>query len=173
MLHPMTMDDREEFYELATTSYGSRYWYDRDRKKKPRFKQEFFADWHPGYFDSSKPEIGQCYWIVADGKRIGQINFNAIDQRNKNVEIDIIIGAESDLGKGYGTDAIKTLVKHLFRTVDLHKVFIEARANNPRAVAAYEKAGFVREGLLRDQDYFEGKFGDCVRFGILRDEIAL
>jgi RimJ/RimL family protein N-acetyltransferase len=52
-------------------------------------------------------------------------------------------------------------------------VWIEARANNPRAVRAYEKVGFKKEGLLREEDYFDGRFVDCVRFGILKKEFKV
>jgi len=74
------------------------------------------------------------------------------------------------MGKGYGSDALKTLIKYLFENFNINKIWIEARVNNPRAIRAYEKAGFKKEGVLREEDYFEGKFVDCIRFGILRKE---
>ncbi len=67
------------------------------------------------------------------------------------------------MGKGYGTDALKTLAKYLFDNFDVSKVWIEARANNPRAIRAYEKAGFKKETLLEKADYFEGELVDKVR----------
>ena len=57
--------------------------------------------------------------------------------------------------------------------LDVNKIWIEARANNTRAIRAYEKVGFKKEGLLREENYFEKKFVDCVRFGILRKEFKL
>jgi len=65
---------------------------------------------------------------------------------------------------------LRTLLKFLFENFDIHKVWIEARVDNTRAISAYKKIGFKREGLLREENYFNGKFVDCIRFGILRKE---
>jgi len=172
VLVPIKPEEKEEFYELATKSYGSKFWHDEE-ETKTLTKEKFFQDWHDGYFDLSSPEKGQCFWIVVNRRKIGQVNYNKIDKKNKKVEVDIIIGSKEDMGKGYGADALKTLMKYLFENLGVNKIWIESRANNPRAIRAYEKVGFKREGLLREEDYFEGKFVDCVRFGILSKELIL
>lgn len=169
ILIPIKPEEKDEFYKLATQTEGSKFWYgERGRVKET--KENFFQDWNDGYFDIVLPEKGQCFWIVVDEARIGQVNYNEIDLKNKKVEMDIIIGSEEKMGKGYGTDALKTLIKYLFDNFDINKIWIEARTNNPRAIKAYEKAGFKKEGLLRKEDYFEESFVDRVRFGILRNE---
>ncbi len=169
VLVPIKFKERNEFYNLATKSYGSKFWYDKETKKK-RTKKEFFKDWHDGYFNPRKPKAGKCLWIIVNKKRVGQVTYNEIDTRNKKVELDIIIGDKEYLGKGYGTDALKTLIRYLFNNFDINKIWIEARANNPRAINAYKRAGFKKEGLLRQEDYFRKKFVDCLRFGILKKE---
>lgn len=169
ILVPIKSEEKEKFYKLATKSFGSKFWYG-DEEKKERTKEKFFQDWHEGYFDVNSIEKEQCFWIVIKGERIGQVNYNEIDFKNKNVELDIIIGERENMGKGYGPDALRTLMKYLFENFDINKIWIGARANNPRAIKAYEKAAFKREGSLREQDYFEGKFVDVVRFGILKRE---
>lgn len=169
-LKPIKLNEKDEFYKLATESYGSQFWYDV-RTKKSKTREEFFRDWHDGYFDSNCPEKGQCFWIEVKARKIGQVNYNKIDLKNKKVEIDIIIGAKKDMGKGYGPDALKALIKYLFENFNLNKIWISARVNNPRAIRAYQKIGFKTEGVLREEDYFQGKFIDCVRFGILRKEL--
>jgi len=169
VLVPIKPREKDEFYELVTGSRNSRFWYDKEQKAK-RTKQQFFKDWNSGYFDFKFPEKGQCFWIMVNEEKIGQVNYNKVDSVNKNVELDIILGAEKHTNKGYGTDALKTLIKYLFENFDINKIWIGARGNNPRAIKAYQKIGFKKEGLLREQDYFEGKFVDCLRFGILRKE---
>jgi RimJ/RimL family protein N-acetyltransferase len=168
-LIPIKAVEKEEFYRLATESYGSKFWYD-DEKKTRLTKEEFFKDWHDGYFDLNSPEKGQCFWIVVGGEKIGQINYNKIDLENKKTDLDIIIGAEDRMRKGYGSDALRALINYLFENFNINKIGTGARANNPRAIRTYEKAGFKKEGLLREEDYFEGKFVDCIKFGILRKD---
>lgn len=168
-LVPIKLKERNEFYNLATQSYGSKFWYD-DEEKATRTKEDFFNDWNKAYFDMNSPKKGQCFWILAEGEKIGQINYNQIDTKNKRAELDIIIGSKDYMGKGYGFDALKALIKFLFDNFDLNKIVIEARGNNSRAIRAYQKVGFKKEGLLREEDYFENQFIDCVRLGLLKKD---
>jgi RimJ/RimL family protein N-acetyltransferase len=168
-LIPIQEKDKDEFYKLATESYGSKFWYDK-RQKKMQSKQEFFKDWKETYFNPDNKEGGQCFWIILNEQRIGQITYNPIDKVNKKVELDIIIGQEENLGKGYGADALRTLIKYLFSNFDINKIWIEARANNQRAIKAYKKAGFKKESLLKQENFFNEEFVDCIRFSILKSE---
>jgi len=169
VLVPIKPEEKEEFYKLATESEGSKFWYG-DRGVAIPTREDFFQDWNEGYFDIVSPQRGQCFWIIVNGEKIGQVNYNKIDLENKKVELDIIIGDEGKMGKGYGTDALKALIKYLFDNFAINKIWIEARLNNPRAIKAYEKVGFKKKGLLHQEDYFEGNFVDRVRFGILKSE---
>lgn len=159
VLVPIKPEEKEEFYKLATESEGSKFWYG-DRGVAIPTKEDFFDDWNYDYFDIVSPEKGQCFWIMVSGEKIGQVNYNKIDLENKKVELDIIIGNEAKMGRGYGTDALRTLMKYLFDNFAINKIWVETMANNPRAIKAYEKAGFKREE----------SFVDKVIFGILRNE---
>lgn len=103
-------------------------------------------------------------------KKIGVIAYNVVDQQNQSTEIDIIIGDESDMDKGYGSDAIKTLCAYIFEKLKLKKIWLEARANNPRAIKAYLKAGFKQECVLKGKEFFQGELVDCVRLGMERED---
>lgn len=170
-LQSITNSDKNYFYTIATKSYGAKFWYD-DKRREKRSKSAFFKDWHEGYFNARKPKSGQCFWIIGNSKKIGVIAYNAIDEQNQKTEIDIIIGNEEDVGKGYGSDAIKTLCSYIFDKLKLNKIWIEARANNPRAIKAYQKAGFKKEGILKEENYFQKKFVDCIRLGLLRKDFS-
>ena len=161
-LIPMTVADKDAFFQLATQSDGSDFWYDA-KQKASRTKDKFFSDWTEGYFNLEKVNDGQCFWIFVADRRIGQVNYNEIDTQNMKTELDIIIGRNADMGHGYGTDALRTLTKYLFEMLHLHKIWIEARASNDRAIKAYKKAGFQTEASLKDEYYFEGQFVNAVR----------
>lgn len=169
VLVPIIKQEKDEFYNLATQSEGSSFWYDEAQKAR-RTKEVFFKEWKEDYFNPSSIEKGQCFWIVVNKEKIGQIASNEFDLENKKVELDILIGQKKNMGKGYGSDALKTLMKYLFENFDINKIWTSARANNARALKTYEKVGFKKEGLLREDDYFENNFVDCVRFGVLKKE---
>lgn len=163
--------DKDYFYTIATQSDGAKFWYD-DKRLEKRSKSAFFKDWTEEHFNVRKTRAGQCFWIIADEKKVGVIAYNVVDEQNQQTEIDIIIGSKEDMGKGYGSDAIRTLCSYIFKKLKLNKVWLEARANNPRAIKAYQKAGFKKERILKNKEYFQGELVDCVRFGLLRKDFA-
>lgn len=130
------------FFEWATQSDATPYWYGKlQGDYVPTFK-EFLKEWKKYYFDGSAPEKGRCFVILIDDKAIGQVNYNEIDRKNDSVELDIIIAEDRYKNKGYGTDALQTLSKYLFLVMDIQKCWIDVVQTNPRAIRAYQKAGF-------------------------------
>lgn len=145
----------------------NKYWYGRDKKMSVK---KLKKDWKYHYFVDRWPERGRLFTIRVGKKTIGIIAYNKIDKNNRKTEIDILIGNKAYWNRGYGSDALKTFIPWLFKKFKLHKVWICARANNPRAIKTYKKIGFVQEGILRKEDFHEGKFIDAVLFSILENE---
>ena len=73
-------------------------------------------------------------------------------------------------GKGYGSEAIRWVLRWAFQTGGLHRVGIKAFSYNEGAVRLYERLGFKREGVSREYVWFEGKWWDDVQFGMLEWE---
>ncbi len=81
-----------------------------------------------------------------------------------------MIGDKTYWNRGYGTEAVRLLVKHGFNTLNLNRIFLHVFENNPRAIRAYEKAGFVHEGRERQAEFTEGEYMDVLVMSILKDE---
>ncbi len=111
------------------------------------------------------PEAGEEQW-----KLIGSLAFNEIDWRNRAAEFGIMIGDKKYWNRGYGTEAVLLLVNHGFNTLNLNRIFLRVFENNPRAIRAYEKAGFVHEGRLRQAEFRDGKYIDVLMMSRLKDE---
>jgi diamine N-acetyltransferase len=101
---------------------------------------------------------------------IGSLAFNEIDWRNRAAEFGIMIGDKTFWNRGYGTEAVRLLVNHGFKTINLNRIFLRVFENNLRAIRAYEKAGFVHEGRLRQAEFRDGKYIDVLIMSILKDE---
>lgn len=103
--------------------------------------EEFCADYHPYYFDGSKPNQGRCYIIVASQTDVGVVCYNAI--RNGNItDVDIWLRSEDDCGRSFGTDALLTMTNYLNQNFAVKRIAVSPSARNHRAIAAYRKAGF-------------------------------
>lgn len=83
----------------------------------------------------------------------------------------IILGPDA-VGRGYGTDATRAMLRYAFDEIGVHKVELRAWAFNGRAIRAYEKAGFVREGVRRAVAFHGGRFHDEVLMGVLAEEFG-
>lgn len=106
----------------------------------------------------------------AEWRLIGSLAFNEIDWRNRAAELGILIGDKSCWNQGYGTEAVRLLVKHGFETLNLNRIYLQVFASNPRAIRAYEKAGFIHEGRKRQAEFRNGRYTDVLLMSILRDE---
>lgn len=104
-------------------------------------------------------------WIAT-----GNCAFHQIDWRNRFAEIGIFIGEKKYWNRGVGTTVMKMMLKHGFETVNLHRIYLHVFSNNLRAIRAYEKAGFVHEGCMRESKYSHGKYEDTLVMAVLRHE---
>lgn len=77
-------------------------------------------------------------------------------------------------GTGAGRAFLAALVAHAFGPLGARRIWLDASAENPRALALYERLGFRREGVMRQQ-WFRPVLGRAVDlhvFGLMRDEWA-
>jgi RimJ/RimL family protein N-acetyltransferase len=94
------------------------------------------------------------------GRHVGNVwlwDMNAPDRKS---EVRVLFGDEASRGHGYGSEAIALLANLAFTTFDVHRLYAYVFARNPRAKRAFEKAGFVVEGLLRQERRFGNEFID-------------
>lgn len=84
--------------------------------------------------------------------------------------VGISIGERDYWGKGYGTEAMQLILRYAFTELNLYRVSLDALGSNARAIRAYEKCGFVREGEAREAARYDGRYFSEVYMGILRDE---
>lgn len=101
---------------------------------------------------------------------IGNVGLHRIDWKNRVATLGIVIGERGYWGKGYGTEAVKTMLRYAFGELGLNRVELETYSFNPRAQRCYKRAGFRREGVRRQALYREGEFHDVITMGILRSE---
>ena len=83
-----------------------------------------------------------------DGRAVGTIGLRNIDFRFGEGTLGIIVNA-GDVGGGYGSDAVRTIVRYAFDRLGLRKVYLDVAEGNERARRCYDRVGFVRIGQHR------------------------
>ncbi len=90
-----------------------------------------------------------------EGVHIGNVMYYDLNMRNSETELGIMIGNKEYWGKGYGTDIVKTLLKHLFEDLKLERVYLHTLSWNYRAQSSFSKSGFreIRSVRRGGQDF--------------------
>ncbi|MFC3749796.1 GNAT family N-acetyltransferase [Paenibacillus sp. GCM10012306] len=104
-----------------------------------------------------------------NGENVGGINLNSIDERNGTFSIGIVIDKEYR-GKGYGTRAMKILLKYAFLERRLNKFNDYVLEGNEASAKMMQKLGCVQEGVRRQVVYINGQYLDFILFGLTKDE---
>jgi len=107
---------------------------------------------------------------LADDKLIGFIAFDGIDWQHGDTYIGIGIGHPAYRGKGYGTDALRVMLRYGFQELNLYRVQLNVFSYNERAIKSYLKAGFSVEGRQRGMLRRDGQRWDFVYMSVLREE---
>ncbi len=150
-LRPAVLTDRDPIYKVLARSEltGNLLGHpSQDHTPLLSFEQ-FCDDYKRHYFDDSKPESGRCFVIELGGQAIGQVNYNEIE--NARTELDIWMFEEKYCGHGYGSEALRLLCDYLQSRLRVQGFYIKPSASNPRAIRAYEKAGFRRTALFEKE----------------------
>ena len=105
-----------------------------------------------------------------DGEVIGNVNLIGVDEVHGRAELGISIGEKEYWGLGYGTDAMRVLLRFAFETLNLRRIELITDIDNERGIRAYEKAGFTQEGVLRAKRLRYGKPLDMLLMSVLRED---
>ena len=98
---------------------------------------------------------------VGERRHVGNVWLWAIDPRHRKAELRIVVGAPSARGRGVGRHAIDALCRDAFERLNLHRIYAHVLTINPGAKRAFELAGFIVEGLLKDDRLTDGGFVDA------------
>ncbi len=83
-----------------------------------------------------------------DGRHIGNCVYYNVDREKREVEVGIMIGEYDCWDKGYGADAVATLVDYIFATTDMQRVYLKTLEWNGRAQRCFLKCGFAPCGQM-------------------------
>jgi len=109
---------------------------------------------------------------LAEDKLIGFVDLDGFDWVSRSAWTAIGIGGRDNWGKGYGTEAMRLLLRYAFATLNLNRVNLDVFGYNQRAYRSYVKCGFKEEGRERQALNRFNQRWDTVYMGILREEWA-
>lgn len=155
-LRLMTYEDTEDIVR----------WRNSDAVRKNFIYQALFTKESHENWIRTKVETGDVVQMIicdlATGKGLGSVYIRDIDRHHNKAEYGIFIGEADARGRGVGSATAKLMLQYCFEEEGLHRVYLRAFATNEQAIRSYEKAGFVREGLLHGDVCIDGEYRDIV-----------
>ena len=115
-----------------------------------------------GFLQDSKNDLVLAVLDKNDSKHIGNCALHKIDLVESTCEIGIVIGEKKYWNRGFGSDAIKSVVRFAFKSLNLSKILLNVYSYNKRAIKSYKKCGFVQVKVLEKNHFYSGEYWDTL-----------
>ena len=157
--------DAEDYYEQNYCPL------DKEVARFTGCKEQFSREEVLSFFRKSIEGRDRYFFLILapDGRIIGESVINEIDWEVKCANFRIALFHPAQRGLGIGTWATEVTRDYAFETLKLHRLELDVYSFNPRAERTYLKAGFQREGVLRDAVLDGGKYGDIILMSLIED----
>lgn len=142
---PMMQDARHVFH----WERDDEVWRYDPHRPYSRTMAEFLPVFERNYVKGN----GRQFWFIIEDEQhipIGTITYFNLDYRGGQVEVGLGIGNKQCWGRGYGPEAIRTVVDHLFTFPFLGRVYAETALANHPSRRAFAKCHFTEVGQIFD-----------------------
>jgi RimJ/RimL family protein N-acetyltransferase len=109
--------------------------------------------------------------LEVEDEPAGSLAFAVVNRRSRIAHLHAIMLHPDYRARGLAVAATELLVRHLVFDLDYHRVQLEVYGYNERALALFERAGFLREGVRRRAYDRHGDWVDGVLFGVVREDL--
>ena len=111
-------------------------------------------------------------WHLFAGDALcGAVRLNDVDRDDCKATIGYFLGSQF-AGKGIVTAALKAVLAWCFGQLGLNRIALHCASANLRSMRVADRLGFVREGLLRQNEFLNGEFVDQYVYGLLAAEFT-
>ncbi len=107
--------------------------------------------------------------LSSTGESIGDLAFHLMKSDPRQAYLGYTL-SRAHWGYGYASEAVRALLDHLFRELNLHRIVAECDADNTASQNLLERLGFRREAHLVENVFFKGQYGSEYHYAILQRE---
>lgn len=124
------------------------------------------------YINTVNLDMSSIIFAIVDkknDKHIGNIKLGPINWVHRYADVGIVIGPREYWGKGYASESIKLLMEYAFKRINLRRLTAGMYMSNIGSKKAFEKCGFIQEGIRREHVFFNGKYEDVIQLAYIND----
>lgn len=129
-----------------------------------------FETYETEMLNKIKHQIEPRMVIIADGQIIGIVSYYWEHEPSQWLEVGIVIYEPQYWSGGYGTEALKLWIDHLFEVMPIHRIGLTTWSGNHRMMKVAEKLGMILEGRMRKCRQYNGEYYDSIKMGVLKEE---
>lgn len=107
--------------------------------------------------------------IIWNEQFVGGVGFHNLDLKNKSAHIAYWLAKEAQ-GKGIVTKCCRELFDYLFDDLKLNRIQINCNVENLKSRAIHERFEFQLEGIHRQVEFFDNRFGDWAVYAMLKED---
>jgi RimJ/RimL family protein N-acetyltransferase len=163
---------------IVEADYHAGYRWERDKEVQHWAQGDYapddltFEDYKAHYAPPAAipGEMESFAIIVRPDTLIGFTGYFHANRRIGKVEVGIGIGEKAYWGRGYGREALRLVLRHVFTDLGFQRAELNTWSGNTRAIRSYESCGFRVEGRLRRGELVDGVSYDTIWMGLLREE---
>lgn len=120
--------------------------------------------------DTQKNMFYSTIRLRGDDRLVGFIQIYGIEWNHGCGNLTLGIGTAEDRNHGYGTEALRLILRFAYQELNLYRMAAMVPEYNPAALHLFEKAGFVKEVCRREALNRFGRRWDLYHLGLLREE---
>jgi RimJ/RimL family protein N-acetyltransferase len=127
------------------------------------------------YLQSVERNPDMLFWAIhtkSNKKHIGNIKIDPINKRHGLGEYGILMGEQSEWGKGYAKEASLLIIDYCFKTLNLRKMTLGVVERNGAAVHLYKSLGFQIEGVYKKHGFYENEYHDVLRMALFNPSFS-
>lgn len=167
IIRPVRLGDEDAIYSYRSDSVVNKYqgWFPNSAKE--------IRD-HIENCISQNIDVADLWFQFAivlkdENKLIGDIGLHFTEYNKMQVELGCTLCVECQ-GKGFASEALRSVVDHLFIVLKKHRVFASIDPRNRQSIKMVERLGFRKEAYLKESLFHRGEWADDLIYGILKDE---
>lgn len=166
ILRPITLNDRYEVFE---------YRCDKETNKYQGWIPEIIDDVETFIEKTSKqinePDTWFQFVIIEKQTQniIGDLGIHFFDNENKQVEIGCTLNKDFQ-NQGYATESIKSVIDHLFKELNKHRIITSVDPNNKNSIRLVERIGFRKEAHFIESLFINGKWFDDLIYALIEKD---
>lgn len=162
-LRPVEARDAKQLHGIFSDALTMRFWH----QPPLRSHQEIAAHLEDNEREHQRGRLLQ--WgvtLTGSGQLVGLCHLAKLQPTQRRADIGFVL-ARAHWGRGYGLEALATLLDHAFGQLRLRRLEAEIDARNLHYLKTLETLGFKLEGYLRQRWLVEGQARDSVLLGLL------